>query len=288
MEKGVRPEGTGDHGPGGAGAPGGGCPQGDGHQSAPQAGAAPENSGGHPDPLDGRADRFPPDRVAEPVPPAEHGEPPDNPREAPAPRGPERASPREGPAARLRFEDEDAAPGSQPGKAAPKGPRPAGRGPRYSQDAPADAPPEAPMGQSVPRDGGGKFRQESNSEQAGRAKFRMEKREAKLDKARDKLAKQKPPKPKGPVRKIAGAAGWTAHGFVHSKIYENEHENVGIEGAHRSELVAEAGGRKLYRFARRKIRSTRPRPSGGRSPSSPRPRQITISTEPLRNTPSWL
>ena len=225
------------------------APQGNGHQSAPQAGAAPENTG-RPDPLEGRADLFPPDRAAEPVPPAEHGEPPDDPREAPAPRGPERASPREGPAARLRFEDEDAAPGSQPGKAAPKGPRPAGRGPSYSQGAGgAD-----PMGQSVPKDGGGKFRTESNSEQVNRAKFRMEKREAKLDKARDKLAKQKPPKPKGPARKIAGAAGWTAHGFVHSKIYENEHENVGIEGAHRSELAAEAGGRKLYRFARRKIR----------------------------------
>ena len=34
--------------------------------------------------------------------------------------------------------------------------------------------------------------------------------------------------------------------------------------------------------------STRPRPSGGRSPSSPRPRQITISTGPPRNIPSWL
>ena len=218
------------------------APQGNGHQSAPQAGAAPENTG-RPDPLEGRADLFPPDRAAEPV-------PPDDPREAPSSRGRGRTSPREGPAARLRFEDEDAAPGSQPGKAAPKGPRPAGRGPSYSQGAGgAD-----PMGQSVPKDGGGKFRTESNSEQVNRAKFRMEKREAKLDKARDKLAKQKPPKPKGPVRKIAGAAGWTAHGFVHGKIYENEHENVGIEGAHRSELVGEAAGRKLYRYAKRKIR----------------------------------
>ena len=225
------------------------APQGDGHQPASEVGAVPENAG-RPDPLEGRADLFPPDRAAESVPPAEHGEPPDDTREAPAPRGPERASLREGPAARLGFEDEDAAPGSQPGKAAPKGPRPSGRGPGPSQGAGgAD-----PMGQSVPKDGGGKFRTESNSEQVNRAKFRMEKREAKLDKARDKLAKQKPPKPKGPVRKIAGAAGWTAHGFVHSKIYENEHENVGIEGAHRSELAAEAGGRKLYRFARRKIR----------------------------------
>ena len=68
-------------------------PQGDGHQSAPQAGAAPENTG-RPDPLEGRADLFPPDRAAEPV-------PPDDPREAPSSRGRGRTSPREGPAARL-------------------------------------------------------------------------------------------------------------------------------------------------------------------------------------------
>ena len=218
-------------------------------QPAPEAGAVPENTD-HPDPPEGRADPFPPDRAAEPVAPAEHGEPPDELREAP--RGPEHTEPRRGPAARLRFEDES--PADDPSADTPKGPRPAGRGPGPSQGAPVDAPPEAPMGQSVPRDGSGKFRTESNSEQAGRAKFRMEKREAKLDKAKGRLAKQKPPKPKGPVRKIAGAAGWTVHGFVHGKIYENEHENVGIEGAHRSELAAEAGGRKLYRFARRKIR----------------------------------
>ena len=95
---------------------------------------------------------------------------------------------------------------------------------------------------------------ESSSEQVNRSKFRMEKREAKLDKARGKLAKQKPPRKKGLIRKAAGAAGRTAHGFAHGKIYENEHENVGIEGAHRTELAAEAAGRKLYRFARRKVR----------------------------------
>ena len=193
--------------------------------AAPQ-GAGPQPVSESPAPLEGRADLFPPDRAAE----SEHTEP------------------RQGPAARLRFEDEDAAPGSQPGKAAPKGSRPAGRGPSPSQEAGAG------MGQSVPKDGDGKFRKESQQEQVNRAKFRMEQREAKLDKARDKLAKQKPPKPKGPVRKIAGAAGWTVHGFVHGKIYENEHENVGIEGAHRSELAAEAVGRKLYRYGKRKVR----------------------------------
>ena len=210
-------------------------------QTAPEAEAVPKNTG-RPDPLKGRTAETPP---------------PEDPWEAPGPRGPEHTEPRQGPAARLRFE-EDVAPGSEPCKEAPKGPRPTGRRPAHSRDAsqgaPSDDPPEAPMGQSVPRDGGGKFRQESNSEQVSRAKFRMEQRKAKLDKARGRLAKQKPPKKKGLVRKAAEAAGWTAHGFVHGKIYENEHENVGIEGAHRSELAAEAAGRKLYRYAKRKVR----------------------------------
>ena len=219
------------------------APQGDGSQpvSEPVEGAPP---------LDSRAATFPPDRAAEPVPQAEHGEPPGDPREAP--RGPERLEPRQGPAARLRFEDE--APADDPGADTPKGPRPAGRGPAYSQEGGGNQPQEAPLGQSVPKDGSGKFRMESQQEQINRSKFRMEKQGAKLDKARDRLAKQKPPKKKGLIRKAAGAAGWTAHGFVHGKIYENEHENVGIEGAHRSELVGEAAGRKLYRFAKRKVR----------------------------------
>ena len=220
-------------------------------QPAPEAVAVPETAG-RADPLEGRADPFPTDQAAEPIPQAEHGEPTDDSRQAP--RGPEHTEPRQGPAARLRFEDEGAAPGSQPDKAAPKGPRPAGRGPAYSQEGGGNQPQEAPLGQSVPKDGSGKFRMESQQEQINRSKFRMEKQGAKLDKARDRLAKQKPPKKKGLIRKAAGAAGWTAHGFVHGKIYENEHENVGIEGAHRSELVGEAAGRKLYRFAKRKVR----------------------------------
>lgn len=111
------------------------------------------------------------------------------------------------------------------------------------------------MGQSVPKDGtGGKFRKESNQDKVNRAKFRMEQREGKLDQANRKLAKQKPVKPKGPVRSVLGTAGWGVHGYVHGKIYENEHENVGIEGGHRSELAAETAGRRGVRFVKRKVR----------------------------------
>src|SRR5699024_9283209 len=80
------------------------------------------------------------------------------------------------------------------------------------------------------------------------------KRGEKLEAAKDKLAKQKPPKTPVPVRRVGRAAGGAAHGFVHGKIYENEQENVGIEGAHRSELVGETALRHGSRFVRRKVR----------------------------------
>ena len=106
-------------------------------------------------------------------------------------------------------------------------------------------------GQSVPKS---KFRQKSNQEKAAASKLRMEKRGEKLDRAKEKLAKQKPPKKPGPVRRVGRVASGSAHNFVHGKIYENEHENVGIEGAHRSELVGESALRHGSRFVKRKIR----------------------------------
>lgn len=78
----------------------------------------------------------------------------------------------------------------------------------------------------------------------------MERRGEKLDAAREKLAKQKPPKKPGAVKRLAHTAGHGVHGFVHGKLYEVEHENVGTEGAHRSELAAES----VYRLGRRKLR----------------------------------
>ena len=110
---------------------------------------------------------------------------------------------------------------------------------------------EDTSGQSVHKS---KFRQKSKQEQAAASKLRMEKRGKKLDAAKDKLAKQKPPKKPGPIRRVGRAAGGAAHGFVHGKIYENEQENVGIEGAHRSELVGEAALRHGSRFVKRKVR----------------------------------
>ena len=103
------------------------------------------------------------------------------------------------------------------------------------------------LGQNVPKS---KFRRKSRQEQTAASKLRMERRGEKLVAAREKLAKQKPPKKPGAVKRLAHTAGHGVHGFVHGKLYEVEHENVGTEGAHRSELAAES----VYRFGRRKLR----------------------------------
>ena len=109
-------------------------------------------------------------------------------------------------------------------------------------------------GQSVPKSPKSKFRHKSRQEQAAESKLRMEKRGEKLDKARGKLAKQKPPKRPGPVKRAGRAALGGVHGFVHGKIYEVEHENVGTEGAHRSELVGESVLRHGTRHVKKTIR----------------------------------
>ena len=109
-------------------------------------------------------------------------------------------------------------------------------------------------GQSVPKSRKSKFRQKSQQQKTAESKLRMERRGEKLDAARKKLAKQKPLKPKGPVRRVAGVAGRGVHGFVHGKIYEVEHENVGTEGAHRTELAGETVLRQGTRFVKKQIR----------------------------------
>ena len=106
-------------------------------------------------------------------------------------------------------------------------------------------------GQKVPKS---KFRPKSQQEQTAASKLRMEKQGEKLDAAKEKLAKQKPPKKPGPMKKAGRAVGGGVHGFVHGKLYEVEQENVGTEGAHRSELVGESALRHGSRYAKRQIR----------------------------------
>ena len=114
---------------------------------------------------------------------------------------------------------------------------------------------KATSGQNVPKSPKSKFRAKSQQEQTAESKLRMEKRGEQLDKAKEKLAKQKPPKKPGPVKKAGRAVGATVHGYVHSKLYEVEHENVGTESAHRSELVGEAALHTTSRYVKKQIRA---------------------------------
>ena len=109
-------------------------------------------------------------------------------------------------------------------------------------------------GQSVPKSPKSKFRQKSQQEQAAASKLRMEKQGRKVEKAKEKLARQKPSKKPGPVKRAGRVASGSVHSFVHGKIFEVEQENVGTEGAHRSELVGESVLRHGSRLVKRKIR----------------------------------
>ena len=112
-----------------------------------------------------------------------------------------------------------------------------------------------------PQDTGKAQEPEGSAEKAGSKKDKYQKAQAKaehagekLGKAREKLdkteAKRAAKKPPGLAKKAVRGARTEAWFYVHNKIHEVEHENVGVEGAHKSELVAEAGARKLTRYAK--------------------------------------
>ena len=172
------------------------------------------------------------------------------------------------PSSRLRFEDkgETERPGPDTsGQVGPKSPK----GGKFRQDSDRARPSERlrregepPPGEageshngtgSVGEDTAGP--QTKETKKTEKAKTRADKAGEKLGRARAKLDAQKPPKEPGLPRKLARSARTGAWIYAHNKIHEVEHENVGTEGAHKSELVAEAGIRKVSRFAGRRWRT---------------------------------
>jgi len=102
----------------------------------------------------------------------------------------------------------------------------------------------------------------SIKKQAAKDKKRMDKAEAKvdktgakLDKAKDKLAAQKPIRKPGVVKQAGNKAKFATWAYVHKKIHQVEHENVGTEAAHKTELAAEGAYRSTSRFIKRRIRT---------------------------------
>ena len=86
-------------------------------------------------------------------------------------------------------------------------------------------------------------------EKADRAGEKLHTARDKLDKAQAKQAAKKPP---GLAKKAVRGARAEAWFYVHNKLHQVEQENVGVEGAHKSELVAEGAARRLTRYAKRR------------------------------------
>ena len=99
-----------------------------------------------------------------------------------------------------------------------------------------------------------KARKDKQEKKKERAEAKAEHSAVKLEAAKEKLAQQKPQKPPGLPQRAATAAGAGVWAYTHRKIHEVEHENVGVESAHKAELLAEAGVHKATRYTKRRIR----------------------------------
>ena len=151
---------------------------------------------------------------------------------------------------RLHFSEEEVAGQSREGTSGQVGPKPQGTG-KFKQDGERKK-----FSSRLHREEGSastekKPRQEKKQE---RAQSRAEHSAVRLERAKEHLATQKPRKPPSPARRAATAAGFTLWAYGHRKIHEAEHENVGTEAAHKTELLAEAGVHKAVRYAKRRIR----------------------------------
>ena len=107
-----------------------------------------------------------------------------------------------------------------------------------------------PEGGAASGHGGQKFHTDSEQAKLHKSKLRMESREERLNKARERLTKQKPPKKPGPIKRIARIAGHETHAFLHGKVYQEERDNVGVEGGH----FVERSGEAALHYGRHKVR----------------------------------
>ena len=132
-------------------------------------------------------------------------------------------------------------------------------GPKFRQESEQSRPSERlrQEDETPPHDGGAADpKADKEAKRFEKAGQRAEKTGTKLDAAKEKLSNQKPVKRPGPVKSVGLAAGHSVHHFVHGKIYQQEHENVGVEGGHRVELAGEAALRGGTRATKRYIRNT--------------------------------
>jgi len=140
----------------------------------------------------------------------------------------------------------------------------------------------ATSGQNVPKSGDTKFREKSNvqnpserlhqgadaSSFADNAKkkqvqriqkstYRAERTGAKLETATKKRDNKKPQKAPGVIKSVRRMAQFELYRYAHGKIYQSEHENAGVEAAHRTEIAGERVAGTTKRFIQKRNR-TRP------------------------------
>lgn len=153
------------------------------------------------------------------------------------------------PSERLRPEGNPA-----PDPASTEAPPPAGADDLAGEGA--EAPGGTPSAGATSGQSGPKSKKAQRQEQQTRkSKLRMERTDEKLEQAKEKLAAQPSPKKPGVGKKLGRAAGRGAHSYVHGKIHQVERENVGIEAAHKVELVGEAVGGAAVRYAKHRYRT---------------------------------
>ena len=109
--------------------------------------------------------------------------------------------------------------------------------------------------QQSAKDGASGKKAAKESRSVEKSKLRADNTGKKLDSAKEKLAKQKPQKPPGALKSVSQAAGLALYTKVHGKIHEVERDNVGVEAAHRAELIGERACRAQSRFIKQRIRT---------------------------------
>ena len=161
---------------------------------------------------------------------------------------------------RLHFTEEEVTRQAGEPTSGQVGPKPAGGG-KFRQDEEREKPSsrlrqddEARRDTAHEEQDAQKARKDKQEKKKERAEAKAEHSAVKLEAAKEKLAQQKPQKPPGLPRRAVTAAGAGVWAYTHRKIHEVEHENVGVESAHKAELLAEAGVHKATRYTKRCIR----------------------------------
>nr|WP_330386851.1 hypothetical protein [Robinsoniella peoriensis] len=168
---------------------------------------------------------------------------------------------------RLHFTEDEAAPQEQAATSGQVGPKPETK---FKQDEEREKP-SSRLRQEDSRTEGSredtashtaeqeeqatnKEKKDKQAKKKERAEAKAERSAVRLEAAKEKLAAQKPQKPPGLPQKAAAAAEAGVWAYGHRKIHEVEHENAGVEAAHKTELLVEAGAHKVTRYTKRRIR----------------------------------